>query len=65
MDRGVPQDQPSRAALDAVLEPSLESLLDPGVEATLRELEDELLLPLPPEFPEDADTGAGSLPPLN
>ncbi|MEZ5330074.1 MAG: hypothetical protein R3F19_33930 [Verrucomicrobiales bacterium] len=64
-NREVSQDQPSRAALDAVLEPSLESLLDPGVEATLRELEDELLLPLPPEFPEDADTGAGSLPPLN
>jgi hypothetical protein len=55
----------SRAALDAVLEPSLESLLDPGVAATLRELEDELLLPLPPEFPEDADTGVGGLPPLN
>ncbi|MGK0184385.1 MAG: hypothetical protein ACI9R3_000151 [Verrucomicrobiales bacterium] len=58
-------DNLSRAALDAVLEPSLESLLDPGVAATLRELEDELLLPLPPEFPEDADTGVGGLPPLN
>jgi hypothetical protein len=58
-------EEPSRAALDAVLEPSLESLLDPGVEATLRELEDELLLPLPPEFPDGVDTGAGALPPLN